>query len=90
MISLLVSLRLATPSPIHVQMVIAYKDNGWHAFTSLCLFPKAALGTFVGDSDMIKEIANDRVRFPKPIDSMKMLQVYGLVRHFALFFLQEW
>jgi hypothetical protein len=83
MIRPIVSLPLTrTPFPIHFQMVLAYKDNGQHAFTTLSLLPKPALVTFVGDSDMIKKIANDRVRFPKPtIEAVELLQVYGSVSH---------
>jgi hypothetical protein len=67
-------------------MALAYKDNGWHAFTSLSLFPKATFNTFVGDADMIKEIVNDRVRFPKPIEAMAVLEVYGSVSRFGFSF----
>ena len=58
-----------------------YQKNGWNSFISLSLLPYANLNAFVGDVDMIKEITNDRVRFPKPLEAMSVLQVYGLVSH---------
>jgi len=54
-----------------------YRMTGWNAFNTISFFPFADMNTFVGDLGMIKEITNDRVRFPKPLDAMEILAVYG-------------
>jgi hypothetical protein len=47
---------------------------------TLPLYPAGSLCAFIGDAEAIKEITNDRIRFPKPLEVMDVLKVYGLVR----------
>lgn len=54
-----------------------YEKNGWNAFMSLSFIPTSSVSAWIGDADIIKEITNDRVRFPKPLDAMEILRVYG-------------
>jgi hypothetical protein len=57
----------------------AYEACGWNAFMTVAAFPTGNLTAFIGDAEVIKEIVNDRTRFPKPLEPYGVLQVYGLV-----------
>lgn len=57
----------------------AYKECGWNAFTTVSLFPPGSSTVLIGDGEVIRDIVNDRIKFPKSLKRYKVLQVFGLV-----------
>jgi hypothetical protein len=61
------------------QLPTVYERIGRNAFITLPLFPAGSLTAFIGDAEVMKEILNDRARFPKPTHQMTVVNVFGLV-----------
>jgi hypothetical protein len=61
------------------QLSIVYEKIGRKAFITLAFFPAGSLTAYIGDAEVMKEILNDRVRFPKPVHHMALLNIFGLV-----------
>ena len=61
------------------QLATVYERIGRNAFITLPLFPSGSLTAFIGDAEVMKEILNDRARFPKPTHQLTVVNVFGLV-----------
>jgi hypothetical protein len=70
-------------------MLSAYKEAGWNAFSTVAFFPPGSSTVFVGDGEVIRDIVNDRIKFPKPMEPYKTLQFFGLVWALTAAFLKR-
>ena len=60
-----------------------YEKVGWNALAFVAPLPRNESVIWVSDANIIKQIVNDRVLFPKPLERYRTIEVYGKVRSLA-------
>jgi len=54
-----------------------YEQCGWNALALISPFPRNDSVIWVSDVGVVKQIVNDRVLFPKPLERYQAINVYG-------------
>lgn len=57
-----------------------YEEAGWNMVANIALIPKVESVVWISDASIIKQIVNDKVAFPKPVERYQAIKVFGPVR----------